>query len=81
MVTYSDGGFHPMQHGLVYRNNGRWLCIAANGGTLIVENVTDADGNDVLAKIRTGDRLSTPYKNLEQRNVRPQISATGIAGS
>ena len=66
-IDRSDGAFHPLQQGLVYRSNGRWLSVAALGGTLIVERVLDETGRDILGDIRVGDRFATPSDRLDSR--------------
>ena len=43
-VDYHDQSFHPYQSGIVYRNNGKWLCVCAIGGSLIIEEIIDSDG-------------------------------------
>jgi methionyl-tRNA formyltransferase len=75
---YSEMYAHPFQFGMVYRNNGRWLSIAANGGTLIVERILDASGQNLLKKIKVGDRLHTEISYLEQRNTRIFYSPSGM---
>ncbi|MDO9373809.1 MAG: formyltransferase family protein [Ferruginibacter sp.] len=58
--TYSqaaDGYSHPFQHGIVYRNNGKWLSVAVKEGELLVCDIKDEKGNDLMAEIKIGDRL------------------------
>ena len=74
----NDGIFHPFQNGLVYRNNQRWLNIAAQGGNLIVESITDDSGRDLISEIAVGERLSTPGKNLEKALERVVYTPTGL---
>ncbi len=74
--TY-DGIYHPFQWGIVYRNNGRWLNVAANGGSIILESVVDEDGNDILADIKPGTRFFTPQEKIDQRIRRIAITPTG----
>lgn len=76
-VDRSDGDFHPFQSGLVYRTNGRWLCIAAKGATLIVESVLDDAGASILAEIGVGERLATPQARLEETTQRVFYSPLG----
>lgn len=76
-VDHSDGSFHPLQQGLVYRTNGRWLSVAASGGTLIVEQVEDEVGRDVLADISVGTRFVTPAERLDSRWNRVIYTPTG----
>lgn len=62
---FNDPLSHPFQYGLIYRNNGKWLSIAANGGTLIIEKVL-LDGQDITAAITVGDRFFTPTGRLSE---------------
>ncbi|MCP4650684.1 MAG: hypothetical protein GY853_11485 [PVC group bacterium] len=66
MTDNNDGNFHPFQYGLVYRNNGKWLSVAANGGTIIIQSVTGKDGQDLIRSIKSGDRFFTPVEKLEE---------------
>jgi methionyl-tRNA formyltransferase len=53
----SDGYSHPFQQGLVYRNNGKWLNVAVREGELLICNVSDEEGKDLLPEINVGDRF------------------------
>jgi methionyl-tRNA formyltransferase len=56
-----DANYHPFQWGLVYRirriNDIRYMAVAVKGGTLYIESCMDENGNDMLSKIKEGDRL------------------------
>jgi methionyl-tRNA formyltransferase len=73
-LSFSDGRFHPYQSGIVYRKGSNWLCIAANGGSLIVEHITDTNGNSVLDQIKVGDRLHSPHEKLESSMQRVRLN-------
>jgi methionyl-tRNA formyltransferase len=77
-VSHEDQAFHPFQAGLVYRTTQRWLCIAATGGSVVVEDLRDESGADVLAQVRAGDALTTPAKRLESLSKRVQFDALGL---
>jgi methionyl-tRNA formyltransferase len=77
-VNHEDGRFHPFQAGLVYRKNPRWLCIAGDGGSIIVEEVRDENGNDLLPRIRLGDAFATPPERLADHTKRVQFDALGL---
>jgi len=77
-ANFEDGVFHPFQAGLVYRNNGRWLCIACDGGSLVVEDIRDESGEDVMSRVRPGDALATPADRLLTRTQRVQFDALGL---
>ncbi len=66
-VDYQDQGFHAYQSGIVYRNNERWLCVCASGGSLIIEEIVDCDGTNLIQKIKVGDRLVTKTETLDGR--------------
>ncbi len=60
-----EHGVHPFQAGLISRHEGSWIVVALSGGwSLIVESVTDEAGNDLVAKLRPGDRFFTPTTRL-----------------
>lgn len=72
-----DANYHPFQWGLVYRfrqlNNTAYLAVAAQGGTLYIESLQDDEGNDMMTKIKEGDRLYTTEENLissKQRTIK-----------
>ena len=62
----ADGIFHPFHRGLVYRTSERKLFIAADQGSLAVSSVTSDKGDNVMGKIKAGDRFYTPMKYLEK---------------
>lgn len=74
----TDGYTHPFQHGLVYRNNGKWLNVAAKGGELLICSIRDEKGNDLLSSIKVGDRLYTLPENISQTTQRVIKSTSGL---
>src|SRR5262249_22744685 len=44
-ASREDQFFHPFQSGIVYRTNKRWLCVAAEGGSIVVEDLHDEAGD------------------------------------
>lgn len=66
LINYNDGCFHPFQQGIVYRKSIDSLFIAAKNGTLILRDVKDEKGNNILDRIKIGDRFFTPFKFLEE---------------
>ena len=61
-----DGHSHPFQWGIVTRNNGQWLNVAANGGELLLECVRDESGKSLMLDIKPGDRLYSSAGDIEQ---------------
>ncbi len=78
MMSVQDGEFHPFQRGLVYRKGPNWICVAIRGGSLIVEEVVDDSGQDLLDRISLGDRFVTPVDKLESGLARPVYDAKGL---
>ena len=76
-VDFQDQKFHPYQSGIIYRNNGKWLCVCAIGGSLIIEEIVDSDGKNLLLEIKVGDRLVTKSKNLDGRLKRVVYTPNG----
>jgi len=64
-AEYSDGAFHPFQVGLVYRKRDNALFVATRDGTVVVKQVLDEEGLDILAQVEPGQRLYTPQRYLE----------------
>ena len=77
-----DSNYHPFQWGLVYRyrqlSNTSYYAIAVNGGTLYVESCVDSDGNDLMKKIKEGDRLYNTDEQLVSSKQRTVKTSTGF---
>ena len=73
-----DGHTHPFQWGIVTRNNGQWLNVAAQGGELLLRTVHDLNGLDRLPSIRPGDRLCSSAADLEKAQQRVVKTAKGL---
>lgn len=73
-------GHHPFQTGLVIRNNLKWLAVALGGEhCLLVSDIRDESGNDLMPQIREGDRLVTPKSTLDEAmQTRVQFTASGL---
>ena len=65
-TDYNDGAFHPFQSGLIYRKYQQTLFVAAKQGTLVVKEILDEQGKDLMPTVKLGDRLFTPQKDLEE---------------
>ncbi len=62
---YSEGKFHSFMAGLIYRIYNGSVYIAAKGGSLIVKQVLDEKGNNIIRALKVGQRFYTPLKYLE----------------
>jgi methionyl-tRNA formyltransferase len=77
-ASYQDGTFHPFQAGTVYRTNGRWICVACNEGSIVVEALLDERGTSVLGDVRVGDAFYTPAECIANRTQRVAYTALGL---
>lgn len=70
--VYFQPGFnhHPFQNGIVFRNNGKWLNVAVQGGELIVCGAYVDDEPAGLSAFKVGDRFITPFERLDESKVR-----------
>ncbi len=73
-----DGHTHPFQWGIVTRNNGQWLNVAASGGELLIESVSNSAGKNLIHEILPGDRLYSSHSDLEQARRRWQKTGKGF---
>ncbi len=64
--TMSDGSFHPFQKGIIYRIGKGFLFIATEDGSLVVKEIKEDDGNDIMATLKVGDRFYTSFHHLEE---------------
>lgn len=72
----NDPETHPFCSGLVIRKYNNKLYLAVLNGTLVVENVLDEAGDNIINKIREGDRFYTPYEDLlKSKTFRPVIGS------
>lgn len=81
IADYHDGRFHPFQYGIVYRNNGKWLCVAANGGTLILQQAFDEKNMNILGDVKVGERFYTTTDRLSQWHERVIYTSRGTKRS
>lgn len=78
-INLSDGIFHPFQRGVVYRKGDNWICVALNGCGLIIEEISDLNGDDIFNQVKVGSRFYTPVDNLEKSLSKKIIySASGL---
>lgn len=64
-AEHSEGKFHPFMAGLIYRIYNGSVFIAAKDGALMVRNVLDEKGNNIIQDLKVGQRFYTPLKYLE----------------
>jgi len=77
MSDFGDQSFHTFQSGIIYRSSSNWLMVAVEGGSLIVQEVLDESGKNIIQDIRVGDRFVTPSSYLEARYERVAYTPQG----
>lgn len=80
-MQQEDGAFHPFQTGLVYRNNGKWISVVVPGGQLLIEEVIDEKGENILSKIPEGDRFYCNPTDLFEAKKRVFFTPKGMRES
>jgi methionyl-tRNA formyltransferase len=58
--------FHPFQNGIVYRKQPDALFVATEDGGLVIKEIKNEHGIDLINEIKPGDRFYTPLKFLEK---------------
>ena len=61
-----DGLYHPFQAGLIYRIYKDQIMVATSSGTLVINELYDNNGNNIISKVQIGDRFYTPMKKIEK---------------
>ncbi len=57
---------HPFMRGLVIRNQKKWIIVATSDmNCLIIEKVLNVNKENIINKIKPGDRFNTPQKYLD----------------
>ena len=58
-------GMHPFSSGMVVRNDKEWIVVnTADGSTLIIEDVLNTRGENIVSKIKSGSKFYVPTKYL-----------------
>lgn len=65
-AEYKEGIFHPFMSGIVYRISNGSVFIASKDGALVAGSVLDEQGNNIVKKLKVGQRFYTPHKYLEE---------------
>ncbi len=71
---------HPYMSGLVSRHDKNWIVVSTKSKhMLLVEEVLDKKGNNIIKNIKVGDRFFTPYQEIEKsKKNRTVINAKGL---
>ena len=64
-----DSSNHPYMSGIVSRHDNKWITVCtASKHMLLVEEIIDSKGKNVISKIKVGDRFFTPIEKLDSAN-------------
>ena len=74
----SNHDLHPFQYGQIFRRNSNWLNIAVRGGELIVTQVLSEDSDNLINKIKEGERLYSTSEDLNNHHIRVFKSKQGL---
>ena len=62
-----DSSNHPFMSGIVSRHDKNWIVVSTKSKhMLLIEEVLDNDGNNIIKNIKAGDRFYTPYQEIEK---------------
>ena len=75
-----DSSNHPYMSGMVSRHDKNWIVVSTKSKHMIlIEKVLDKKGNNIISKIKVGDRFYTPYKELEKsKKIRTMYNSKGL---
>jgi len=62
----AKGQYHPFTSGIVARKDGRGIFVTATGALLNIKKAVDEKGADFMNFIKPGDRLHTPFAELDK---------------
>tara|TARA_Y100001970_G_scaffold230764_1_gene286667 strand:+ start:19119 stop:20132 length:1014 start_codon:yes stop_codon:yes gene_type:complete len=62
-----DSSNHPFMSGIVSRHEKNWIVVSTKSRhMLLIEEVLDKKGNNIIKDIKKGDRFYTPHEELEK---------------
>ncbi|MBD1139703.1 hypothetical protein IDH15_00305 [Pelagibacterales bacterium SAG-MED38] len=76
--TRSTFNFHPYQYGIIYKKTKDWIVVAINSGSIIIEEVLNDKQENILSKLKVGDRFTTPIEKLESSKIRKYFTPNGL---
>ncbi len=75
-----DSSNHPYMSGLVSRHDKNWIVVSTKSKHMIlIEEVLDKKGNNIISKINAGDRFYTPHEELEKsKKIKTTFNSKGL---
>jgi methionyl-tRNA formyltransferase len=65
-AEYNDSKFHPFQSGLIYKIDEKAIYVATLSGTLIIKDIFNEEGKNIMSRLKTGYRFYTPQSIIEE---------------
>ena len=72
---------HPFMSGIVIRNDKNWIVVSTREEQhkVIIEEVLNEKGKNIVGKIKVGERFYTPIKNIEKaKSIRAKFNSEGL---
>lgn len=72
---------HPFSSGIILRNDKDWVVVSTidENHKILIEEVLDEKGNNIVDQLKVGDRFFTPNEKLEEaRKIRVKFGPKGI---
>ena len=75
-----DSSNHPYMSGIVSRHDKNWIVVSTKSRhMLLIEEVLDKKGNNIIKDIKVGDRFYTPHEELEKsKKARTIFNSKGL---
>ena len=75
-----DSSNHPYMSGIVSRHDTNWIVVSTKSKhMLLIEEILDNNGKNIIKDIKAGDRFYTPYEEIEKsRKTRTIFNSKGL---
>ena len=75
-----DTSNHPFMSGIISRHDKNWIVVSTKSKhMLLIEEVLDSKGKNIINNLKVGDRFFTPYKELENSKInKTSYNAKGL---
>ena len=71
---------HPFMTGLISRHDKKWIVVSTiDENMLLIENILNSKGKNIISELNPGDRFYTPIEHLEKaKQYRAVYSPVGL---
>jgi len=76
----SESGGHPFSSGIISRHDKKWIVVSTiDQNMLLIEKIINQKNENIIGKIKQGDRFYTPTKNLDSSmSTKIKFTALGL---